>query len=297
MTKLLGVTVSILLFTLSAGPARAEPGEYSVSYAERPLTPPRGQLELDADFGVLHINIPDTGDIDVDDTFVSLAFGGSYGIMDDLQVGAEILPLQLSPEFLYGEPELFALYRFVRGQVDVGGRIALAIPFRDEDNVHLEFYVPVLIHLGTTARLDLGLNLDLEFGEGASFDDDTGEPEDFGYSWSIPVAFAFQATPNLFLGPRTAFGWSEFDIGETIFSPLGIFAGYTIARGDGARPMLDIIASFDFPFFFSWGELYPDTVTTDVWALGLTARFFHDLMGGSSAAAPPPTDPNAPPAY
>jgi hypothetical protein len=66
---------------------------------------------------------------------------------------------------------------------------------------------------------------------------------------------------GVFAGFRTGVAWEATSeaffqpIPDTAFSPLGVFGAYTISADD--RPLLDVIGSFDFPFFFTWGADYP----------------------------------------
>ncbi len=43
-----------------------------------------------------------------------MEIGARFGILDDLEVGAVVLPLEFSPDFAYGNPRLEAKFRFLK---------------------------------------------------------------------------------------------------------------------------------------------------------------------------------------
>jgi hypothetical protein len=79
-TKLLGVALcASLSVSLAGGTARAE------AWVHRDLTPPAGTFTLDLGFGVGHVKAaPD------DLTGVGFAFGGSYALRSNLELGVDM---------------------------------------------------------------------------------------------------------------------------------------------------------------------------------------------------------------
>ena len=78
----------------------------------------------------------------------------------------------------------------------------------------------------------------------------------------------------MFLGLQTGFGIIDLsNASNTIFMPLGLFAGATVPTAQGA--LVDIGASFGFPLFLTGGS--NDNPNTELWAFGFTARGFFYL--------------------
>lgn len=254
----LSICLSALAAVTAATGAQAQPlTQLPLSYAQRPLTLTRHTLRGDVDLTIAHLQVSVLGTT-ASSTAVGLALGAGFGITEDLEVGATVIPLTLSPDFQYNAPSLYGMYRFVRGTVDVGARLTLIMPV-DRD-FGLNVGVPVLFHLGDNARLDTGAFLSLNFGD------------PLGKALSIPVAFTANLNPNLFLGARTGFILPEFD---RLVMPLGVYVGYSIAGGGGATPVADITASFDFPLFLATGR--NDAIVPDLWTIGLNGRLYFNL--------------------
>jgi len=246
---------------------------FPVSIAQRPLTLPEhvlaigdgGPWAIGPVFNVAHIENCYTDPLSgaetcAGDTGVGLVLGASYGVLSDLQVDASILPLQLSPKGDYGSPRIGATYRFVRGQVEVGARAGFTLAHvGDARKVAIDIGVPLDLHLGDSARISTGAFLNLGF-YGTTV-----------VSLQIPVMLTFNATPNIAVGLETGLNVLDFDhAGDTINIPLGIFAGYSLADDQG-RAMLDVGPYFRFPFFILTAG--SDTVHTNLWEVGLFARF------------------------
>lgn len=234
-------------------------------YAQRPLTLTEGTIRGDADFVIARVlttrGTMATGFRVVSDTAAALVVGGGYGILDDLEVGATVLPLQLAPDFEYGDPSIYGVFRFLRGSVDLGASLSLTFPVQGD--FVMAPGVPVLFHLGESMRLDTGLFVPIVFDS----------PDTYAVL-SIPVRFSVNVIPELFLGASTGLEMVEFDPDFTTI-PLGFHAGYTIAQGDTGGPLLDLMAGFRFPAF-----LVPasdgDVVVTRRWVLTFGARLYID---------------------
>lgn len=253
----LSVAFASLAVVSAASSAQAQQTQLPLPFARRPLTLTARTLRADADFSVSQVSVSFLG-ATASSTVVGLRLGAGFGITDDLEVGATLIPLTLSPEFNYNAPSIYGAYRFVRGDIDVGARLDLVFPVNGDFG--LRAGVPVLFHLGEGARLDTGAFIELSFGD------------TLGKALSIPVAFTANLNPNLFLGARTGLLLPNFD---SLGMPLGVYAGYTIANGAGASPLADITASFDFPLFFATGR--NDAIFADYWVAGLNGRIFFNL--------------------
>jgi hypothetical protein len=251
----LSLALAALALVSAASAVQAQ--QLPLPLARRPLTLTRNTLRADADLTLAHLQISLLGGTGSSNA-LGLSLGAGYGITDDLEVGATVIPLTLSPDFAYNAPSVYGTYRFLHGDVDVGAQLALTLPI-DRD-FGLGVGVPVLFHLGEAARLDTGAFLGLTFGDA------------LGKGLTIPIAFTYNLNPNLFLGARTGVLLPNFD---DFAMPLGAFVGYTLAGGAGNTPLADITASFDFPFFVTPSGA--DAISTGLWTASLNGRIFFNL--------------------
>lgn len=247
-------------------------GAYPISIAQRPLTLASGTLAIGDGgpemvgpvFNVLRISVcapnPLGGaDICASDTGVGVVLGASYGVTDDLQIDGRVLPLQLSPEFRYGNARLGATYRFVRGSVEVGARAGFSLNNLDKLRPAIDVGVPLDLHIGDNMRLATGVMLNVGFYT------------DTVVGLEIPVIFEINATPNVPIGLWTGFQITNFDgAGDNINIPLRVFGGYSVADAQN-RPMLDVGGYFGFPLFLNSAP--GGGLTADIWELGAYARF------------------------
>lgn len=238
-----------------------------LAWAERPLTLTAQTIRADGRFGMRRYVIrgfdPVTGAVTrSSDVAVELALGAGYGIIDDIEVGAEVLPLRLSPRFEYYEPSLYGLFRFVSGTVDVGALLRITFPV--EGRFMLDAGVPVLVHLGSVARLDTGAFFDLtvpRHGDRAIF------------SILVPADLAFNVTPEIFLGIGTALLFPDLEEDGEPVQSLDVFAGYTVPAAQG--PLADIRVRFQFPGFVYYGAGEgQDTIVTEEWELVVRANVY-----------------------
>lgn len=214
---------------------------YAVKYAARPLTLSAKTLRVEGD--ILFPKFVDFG--------VALRVGAAFGITDELEVGATVLPLTLSPNAGYGDIPLYARFAFLKGNFELGAQLGLIIPTSTDFGL-----TPGLVgalHSGN-GRLDFGVLLPLRFSD------------PLGKGLNIPLVGTWNFSDTFFAQLRTGIELPEFD---ALNVPLGIGAFYTIAKGD--VPMLDVGATFDWPLYLNTAAA--DTLTFDVFVIGLSARF------------------------
>ncbi len=264
-------------------PSGATPaGELPVRMVARPLTLPSMTLRGDAAFTIVRANFGGFGGTQ---TAVGLWFGGGFGVTDDFQIDATVVPLGLAPSpVTYGNPDIAATYRFVSGPVEVGGRFKVSIPVAGDRYLGLSPSVPVLIRLGDAARLDTGLNFtfSIPVDSGSGFVQRKTQVAWAGYTLSpysieagLPLKLTFQVADPVFLGGKTGAGILLFeDAGQTFFIPLGVFGGATIPGDHG--PIADITANFEFPYLFLPGARR-DKVFEDLFYFGLAANVYVGL--------------------
>jgi hypothetical protein len=230
-----------------------------VGYAARPLTLPRLVLAPEAAFTVLQLpGITVMGTTTTPDAIVALGFGAAFGVTDDLQVDALLLPFTISPEANFGDPELGATLRFLRSTVEMGARVSISLPVQTESDFGIDLGLPVLVHVGAHGRLDTG------FFVGMVFANDTVIAE------RIPIAYTHDLTESLFVGLDTGVGVEKADF-DTLTVPLGLHVGYTIPSATG--PMLEIGGRFAWPWFLLPGAS-DSKVNADIYELGVVATYF-----------------------
>ncbi len=252
--KFLGIASFGLTLLAGAGAARAEGGQpigdpgvrMPLPFAQRPLTLPKMTLAPQLGFKVTHISsdgfsLP---------TIVDLEAGAHFGITDDFEVGVLALPIRFAPDFGFGNPRLEATYRFLKGDVEIGARLGVTfITTKGASGASLEPGLPILFHLGPSARLDTGVFFPLTFGTAPSVAGlGIGLGSDTTVGLRAPVRFTYNVLPELYLGAQSGLAIADLGhAGDSMYVPLGFVAGYAIAGEKG--PLLDIDPYFTFPLF------------------------------------------------
>jgi hypothetical protein len=239
-----------LLFTRTAVAQEEPPAteRLPTRYAERPLTLPRLVLAPSAALAIAHV---ESGPIS--ETGVAVGAAASIGITDDLTLSAAPLALALSPKVEYAGPTLGATFRFVHGVVELGASATATLRTNDPTGVTLTPGIPLLVHLGRSARLDTGVAVPIA----------TAKDQKPRAGLVVPVQLALQVADPVHLGFSTGVGMVLSDPGpsETLFVPLGVFAGVAIPGKDG--PILDIAPTF------AWNALFVPNATTDTVNFGV----------------------------
>jgi hypothetical protein len=211
-------------------------------------------------------------------TRVGVELGARFGVLDDLEVGAVVLPLRFSSAALaYGNPRVNATFRFLKGDVELGARFDVTVVTeKDVSGVSAEASVPVVIRLGPSVRLDTGVFLPMGFGTGYSLGGvpvgSIGSGSDTTIGLQIPVQLACNVSPALHLGAQTGFGIADFSqVGDTAFIPLGFVASYALGNEKG--PLVDIAPYFRFPAFAAPGSS-DEKINAGFFQTGVAATVF-----------------------
>lgn len=250
--------VAAVLLTASA---RAEPVQ-PVPYAERPLTLPRLTLSPVAGVSYAHIGLGNTLKHQVD-----LGLGASFGILDDLTVDAQLVPLRVYPEAAYGNAQLGATYRFLRGVAEVGASASLLFPAPDALAAWLlTLSAPLRVHLGRWARFDGGVGFLFNFVPGRQV-----------VGLSLPMAIAVPATPWGFVSIAGGVTIVSLDnASATTAVPVSLTFGGIVPGARG--PLVDIAASLAFPeFLYLSGKSGGGArlgFAPGYFTVGLSARFY-----------------------
>lgn len=245
--------------TLVTGEAAAQEAAYPLRLALRPMTVPQRTIRGDAAFLLSRFDSC-RGGICIGATSTGLALGGAYGILNELEVGATLLPLQLTETFRYSNPSIYGRYRFFRSDlVQVGADLRLVIPVQERSSAILSVGVPVWFFVNQVLQIQTGLTYLAVLSQ----------PE-ISHGLSIPAVFVINATDALHLGVSTGLSL-PVQRTDGLSMPLGFEVGYAFA-GASARPVVDLVGGFQWPLFVTPG--LRNTITTELWTINLTARFF-----------------------
>jgi hypothetical protein len=272
----LGILAVGLTIVTTARAARAEEPardedkpRQPVAVAERRLTLPRLTLAPELSVDVSRLSGEGIGEGEIE---VGAAVGARFGILDDLEIGATVAPIVVTPEFAYGSPRLWSTYRFLEGEVEVGASFSIGIityaaplslpplPFQ-ETGVLLQPGMPVRIHIGETARLDVGVYVPIELGGLGAL------------GMKIPVEFVYDFVKAVHVAVSTGFVISNLnDAVSHMVVPAGLSTGFALAGKKG--PVLDIDPFFRFPLLFTPGLEPGHQLHVDAFVAGLEASYF-----------------------
>jgi hypothetical protein len=271
MTTTRSLSILLLSLALAAAAARAEePPRMPVPFVERPLTLPSLTLAPGIGVSVFHnelvvpvisLFLPGAGPSSF--TGVGMDIGAAFGITDNLQVSADVVPLSLYPDVRYGSAQVGMRYRFLRGPVELGIDAALDFPPPHADTFVLQVGVPARFHLGHWGRIDSGI----QFATPLVSQSDA--------MMTIPLDFTVQAGRSAFVGVASGVVLPTLkgDVGTNTIIPLGFLVGGTVPGQRG--PLVDIAATFAFPMFATPG--FPsgsDKVHALPYTVGLTGTFY-----------------------
>ncbi len=238
-------------------------------YTQRGITLPKMTLRGTLGFYVLRLSIAG-----LSSTAVGADIGGGFGITDDLEVGVDrqrminentgiatgLLPLQFSPDFAFGNLQVYGRYRFLNTEtVQLGADLEVSVPTRSGRVFGVGIGVPVRFNFGSLA-LDLFPRFVIGFASGNT---DT--------ALSMPINFSFGIGEAMYAGLITGFT-TDFD-GVSV--PLGVRFGYTLELAGGAGK-LDLEPALVFPSAIVSGNGSTDTFF-ELFQINVNARFHYGL--------------------
>jgi hypothetical protein len=229
-----------------------------IPFVAQPLTLPAMILRLTGEWTYTHSSVR-VGAGTTDDSSIGAAVDAAFGITNDLEVDALVLPLVLAPDLAYGDPFLVGTYRFLRGNYEAGGRLGIHVPTKSGENATLVAGLPFLFRFGTAVRLDTGIELDLTFAS------------ELLAALAIPLTASVDLSDQLDVQLIT--GWitgAKLDFNAAVV-PLGVAANYTVEGRFG--PMFALGPFFRFPALFVPGSA-GDKLSTSVWEVGAAVRIF-----------------------
>lgn len=249
-----------------------------VRYSERPLTLPA--LVLRPEFDLLLRHQPTftsmTGPIEPD-PFFGIALGAGFGIIDDFEVGAQLVPISFSPVTRFGRPPeitglpwLYGRFRFLTDPFELGAEARIYLPVPDTNSpdaqINASFGTDLAVlarfHISEMVRLDAQIYFRLALQK---------NPEEVVVGLGIPLALVVSPVEFIFAGLEVAPLIDRFD---ALIVPVTLFVGGTVEL-DGA-PLLDITGRFGLPLFIRARET-EGGVYGDPWELGVNVRAYLQL--------------------
>lgn len=217
-----------------------------ISFTERPLTLPRLTLRpilrIDVWKGVndasrgggLYATSFRLGEV------VQTVLGAQFGVTDDFEVGAELLPIELAPEAGFGDLRLSLAYRLARGGFDMGLATTLLLGTGEGSTSSLTLGFPMRWR-GPSSRTDLAVNLSAPLAGRFRL----------GMNVPLMVQFAINEVGHLGFNTGISLTWtpgrSDFD--RTVAIPLGLTGGFTVRGPRG--PLVDVDPYLQFPAFLN----------------------------------------------
>jgi hypothetical protein len=207
------------------------------------------------------------GAFDAEDGIVTMGFGLSYGILDQLEVGVNLLPLPVDSRLGqwtdgdsgFGNITLYGRYAFLNAEtVQIGAQLAMSLP-TGTDHFGLGLGLPVNFNLGNL-RLETGVEFEMFFGEG----DDI-------LTLDIPLGVTVGLGENAFVGGHVAFTLANLD-DMFLIIPIGAHGGYSFR---GGAVDADITGTFSYSIF-SDNDNDSDTRYAE-WTIGVGGTIFIPL--------------------
>ena len=255
-----------------------EPIPIAVAQARRSLTLPENVANPVVGFSRMHWPAG---------VFLDANVGGGFGVTDDLTVRAQLLPLQLaSPRGFvglhYGQtseaegPSASATYRFLRGDVEMGGTVDLRLlTLTNTSGLVVAPGIPLRAHLTSQLRIDTSPTLRIAMTTvrtRSGFRSVTRSETRVGPV--VPVSLLYNISDPFHVAVSS--GVAILDLGAVRDStriPAGASMGLTI-RGERSH-VVDISASLKFP-----GLVLPGATPTTSWdwyVLGIDVSSYFSL--------------------
>lgn len=212
-------------------------------------------------------------DTTIKDGIATMGFGVSYGIIDALEVGANLMPIAIDSRLLiytdfsnesgFGNITLYGRFAFLRTEsVQIGAQLAMSVPSGIEA-FGLGVGMPVSINFGGNLRLETGVEMEMFLGDAVN---------DTLISIDVPLAFTAGIGENFFVGGHLSFLLADLEDDLFLVIPIGAHAGYSFR---GGALDADITANFDYSIFGD-DDLDSDTRYSE-WTIGVGGTLFFSL--------------------
>lgn len=235
-----------------------------LNYTERPLTLRARTLRADvapSDFGLMdsgellgnygplggygarggmsRTTIPVGGVTTVaNDGIGALGLGASYGLVDRLEVGLLLLPINFDTNDRFGNIAFYTRAALAVGDVSLGIQGTLSLPTNEDLGVGVG--LPINIRTGDNVRIETGVEGELFF----DLDDD--RPGNLKANVDVPLAASWGIGDGFF-GGRTGATWIDVGGLNRIIVPVGLIGGYSFVAGP---TLVDLKGAFTWTFEF-----------------------------------------------
>jgi hypothetical protein len=252
------------------GGAMTTPG-WPKSQIDRPLTVLKGKLDALADIYILHSSVTVLG-MTSSATAEGLAVGAGYGITDKLEVGGSYA-FALHDFEIKGLLTVYGAFALMHtDKLDIGASADLAINLAPDDateTIHAGLAVrykvapKFAVFTGTPSKIggvtDLGLRPAGPLGQHLTLGLNDGAAKTF----SLPVGFGMQATPELFAYLNTnllSITLSDVPDGADRVTSIADFTPLTLGALYAVNKNIDAAVSFGFLDLQNAGDAYLITV-------------------------------------
>jgi hypothetical protein len=220
-----------------------------LEYSARRPTLPRMGVRLDADTTVVPLD-------PAQKTSVDFAGGFAVGVTPELEIGAQLLPIDFSPELRYEAPSLYAKYAgHVSEEIALGPTVRLFAPVIEGSGPMVDAGASMRIG-ASTGYLDMGAITNLAFGQ------------ELEQSFGFPVTLVMQPVDRFFVSLSSGASSDPMDVryaaprpdalDGVLYVPMGGGIGGTF--GDVDHTLTDLTASVYLPELLKYdtGSWYLD---------------------------------------
>ena len=267
MKRLTPLIVSLLIFgvagTLHAqsGSGVSEPAsgtvsaDFGLNALSRNSTLPAGALSVRWDLGIVHPTVRVVED--------SAALSVAFGILDELEVEATLVPMTLGffdTEVEYESPTLRARYMMLGGPNELFAELSGSLPVSAHQSTLIQADLMAELLRGNTL-FRTGLRTEVTFASEDMPDEDTE------VSLSVPSLFYYSVSDTLFVMLGSGFVIQNLRDIETSWAlPLSSQVGLSFGEG---KPAFDMRVGLTYPQFIN-----SEGSNTDVWSLAISSRAY-----------------------
>ena len=182
-----------------------------------------------------------------------------YGLTDEVEVGASVLPATFAPNATYGPPGVYAIVHANAG-LEFGMLFGVNIPVGFNQIWSVPWYGLTTLPLGDMVRLDLGLGMVFLASNPVSV------------TLDVPIELSVSVTDEIFVNVFTSIVLPRFNE-KYMTMPFGFGAGYTLTTSEG--PMADVMLHLQWPRLYN--NLASGNTEADTILLVLSGRFYFYL--------------------
>ncbi|HVY44522.1 MAG TPA: hypothetical protein VHB21_01535 [Minicystis sp.] len=279
-----------LIAAASTANAQERGNRLPLNYIDRPLTLPAGVLEPQIEYDIVHnpgelATVPGTN-TKANSAFYShfLNIGAAVGLTPNFELQATFLPIEISPNQQYGNPEFSGTLKLTRGRsnFDLGARMGVTlntvplVTFQKQgantikttsikvESTTLQPGLPLVLRFHHQARIDTGIFTDFTVGHEVQTPNGNGtytKTSGTIVGVSIPADLSIATAKNAYIGAGTGLQFDDVSQASASFSmPLKLYAGFSM--GTRRHPYFDVVPYVTWDHLFTPGQSSPTTVGT-----------------------------------